>query len=772
VPYSRPAAPPTPGQRLLARLAALRLLLPRPVWSAAGLAAALAVVAAVSLWQLRRDALDGQARELSLLSLALSDNVDRGLQGTEVGLRALRAELASGMLSCGGAVAREALRSRASLMPQARALWLIDEQGRLLCASDDFEPPEPALFLPAPHDLPDDALAISRSFASPLTGEALVALAVAYAAGPQAPRGWLITALPARSLLGAFAVANAVPDARLAIFRRDGARLAGSIVAAPTLDEARLAEILARQSAMEQRRFRDGTERLVSQRTLERYGLHVMVTRNVEVALAPWREAASLTAISVAFILLIGLAAARWVNRADTRHRAAEQALQTQLSRAGKLEALGSLAGGVAHDFNNVLAAIVGYGEMAQDDAAPGSDLARHLDRMLQAALRGKQLVERILAFSRGGARASTEFELEPIVDEVLDLLAASLQPGVVIERDLQAPGACLRGDPTQAFEAIMNLCTNAMQAMQAPEANGVTPVGTDGAPPAPPPAPQAHGESRLLSVQMRWVQVDTERVLSHSRLAPGRYLALSVSDQGPGISAAVMERLFEPFFTTRASQHGTGLGLAVVHGVVTEFGGAIDVSNLQPRGARFTLYLPELGPSTRAPAPSGPPASLPGTTQAPAAEQALPGQPGELTAAASPAVASPGAHAALPPEAPELLVVDDEPALSALTGELLAGLGYRSHCHDDPAEALAALRAAPSRYAALLTDEVMPGLIGTRLTREAHAIAPDLPVLLISAYGGPALAARARAAGVRCVLAKPLQRAELARALHELLGQ
>jgi signal transduction histidine kinase len=155
-----------------------------------------------------------------------------------------------------------------------------------------------------------------------------------------------------------------------------------------------------------------------------------------------------------------------FVTRSERQRLAAQQALQVQLARTSRLEALGALAGGVSHDFNNVLAGIVGYGEMAQDAAAPGSAQARHLGKVLQAAQRGQLLIERILSFSRGGARTSAVFELEPVVEEVLTLLTASLRPGVVLERMLAAPGARLRGDATQVFEAVMNLCTNAMQAM------------------------------------------------------------------------------------------------------------------------------------------------------------------------------------------------------------------------------------------------------------------------------------------------------------------
>jgi CheY-like chemotaxis protein len=251
-------------------------------------------------------------------------------------------------------------------------------------------------------------------------------------------------------------------------------------------------------------------------------------------------------------------------------------------------------------------------------------------------------------------------------------------------------------------------------------------------------------------------VTVTEARVLSHSVLATGQYLALSVSDQGPGISPDVMERLFEPFFTTRASHRGTGLGLAVVHGVVNEFGGAIDVTNLQPHGARFTLYLPECTDAQALQLAGRPAAQAGSDTVAHAAADT----PGDTAGNAAPVAG----------DRPELLVVDDEPALVALADELLGALGYRAACYGDPAAALQALRDEPARYAALLTDEVMPGLTGTQLTQAAHRIAPDLPVLLISAYGGTALAARAREAGVTRVLAKPLQRGDLSRALRELL--
>ena len=689
----------------------------RPVWVALGLWLALAAVASTALWHLRREALDGQSRELGLLSLALTDEIDRGLQGAEAGLQALQGELREGLLPLDGAAATRALHTRADLMPLVETLWLVQPDGRASAASDPTPPPELASFAPTLGGLSGDSVALSRPFAQSRAEQPMVALAVHFDGPPGQAGGWIMAGMPASTLLGAFTVAAPAAltgDARMAVFRSDGVRLAGSNAGAPGVAEADMARQLAERPGMELRRFRDGSEHLVGLHSVPRYGLHVVVSRSLNSVLAAWRGAAELSAASLALLLAIVLASGLAVQRADRRRNEAQRALQAQLARASKLEALGTLAGGVAHDFNNVLAGIVGFGEMAQDAAPQGSDQARHLDKVLQAALRGKALAERILAFSRGGARASTVFVLEPVIEEVLALLSASLRPGLLLERGLQAHGARLRGDPTQAFEAVMNLCTNALQAMP--------------------------GAGRL-SVQLQRLSVAEPRVLSHSLLQPGRHLALTVADQGGGITPEVMERLFEPFFTTRAAEHGTGLGLAVVHGVVTEFGGAIDVLSKPGRGATFTLYFPECTDA------DDDTAADPADDLADRAGRALPGGHGQA-----------------------LLVVDDEPSLVALVEELLTGLGYQAFGFTDPRAALQALRESPRKFAALITDEVMPGLTGTQLTEALQTHAPGLPVLLVSGYGGALLAQRATAVGVTRVLSKPLRRAELAQALAELL--
>ncbi|MEO8119231.1 MAG: ATP-binding protein [Rhodoferax sp.] len=678
---------------------------PRLWWVALGLGVALSIVSAAALWHLRRDAFDSQARELDLLSLALTDEIDRGLQGAEEGLQALRGELREGRLAVSGDEATLSLRTHAQLMPLVRTLWLVDRDGRVISASDTTSAPDLASFSPALNRLAEDATAVSRPYMDQSTHESLVALAVRFSEASGTSGAWVLATMPASSLLGAFSAASPATDAHMAVFRSDGVRLAGSIVNTPTLDEAGVAARLARPRSIELRQFRDGTERLVSVRSLPRYGLKVMLTRDLEVVLVGWHEAVRLTVFGLVLVLSIMAVSVFLIQRANQRRARAQHALQAQLSRTSTLESLGTLAGGVSHDFNNVLAAIVGFGEMAQDAAVQGSDQARHLDKVLQAALRGQALVERILAFSRGGARTSIVFELEPVVEEVLSLLAVSLRSGVLVEQELAASAGCLRGDPTQAFKAVMNLCTNAMQAMPG-----------DG----------------MLSVRLVRLQAAEPRVLSHSQLAAGAYLVLSVSDQGIGITPDVMNHLFEPFFTTRGANAGTGLGLAVVHGVVAEFGGAIDVQSTPGQGARFSLYFPEC------------------TDPVDASARLLQSD-------------SKGAGQTL-------LVVDDDPALVALAVEMLTGLGYEPIGYSDPVAALQAVRTDPQRFAAVITDEVMPGLTGTQLIAALSLDAPHVPVLLVSAYGGALLAQRAVSAGVTKVLAKPLQRAELARALADLL--
>jgi len=378
--------------------------------------------------------------------------------------------------------------------------------------------------------------------------------------------------------------------------------------------------------------------------------------------------------------------------------------LEVQLRQAQKLEAIGTLAGGIAHDFNNILSAILGYGELAQKDALEGTPLRRHVDAALAAGLRAKSLVERILAFSRSGMGERVPVHVQSVVTEALDGVAAALPASVALVRRVDSGTAGVLGDPTQIHQVVMNLCANAVQAMRA--------AGT-------------------LEVAADVCTLDATLPVATSTLAPGRYVRLAVRDTGTGIEAQVLERIFDPFFTTKEVGVGTGLGLSLVHGIVTDLGGGIAVESRVGEGSTFTVYLP--GQSYVA-APA-------------AAEERIAGGAGET-----------------------ILLVDDEEALVRLGEETLAELGYEPVGFASSSAALATFRADPERFHAVISDEAMPGMTGSELVREIRRIRPDVPIVLMSGYVSAGLAARARAAGVAEVLAKPLVARDIARSLASAL--
>ena len=378
---------------------------------------------------------------------------------------------------------------------------------------------------------------------------------------------------------------------------------------------------------------------------------------------------------------------------------------QEQFRQSQKMEAIGTLAGGIAHDFNNILGAILGYGELASEHAAGDADLRRYLDNVLHAAQRAKLLVERILGFSRIGLGDRAAVNMQSAVAETLDLLEASLPAGIRLARTLDVGDAAVIGDATYLHQVTMNLCTNALQAMD---------------------------RSGVLGVSLERCDVQESRALTRGALNPGPYVRLTVSDTGPGIPAAVLERIFDPFFTTKGVGAGTGLGLSLVDGIVSDLGGAIEVATRAGEGTRFEVWLPVMGE-----------AAQPGTEQV----AALPRGNGET-----------------------VMIVDDEAALVALAEENIARLGYEPVGFQSSVAALEAFQANPERFDAVLTDETMPDLAGTELARKIRVIRPALPILLMSGYGGPQLANRTAALGVDSALRKPLHRRELADALSRVL--
>jgi PAS domain S-box-containing protein len=383
-----------------------------------------------------------------------------------------------------------------------------------------------------------------------------------------------------------------------------------------------------------------------------------------------------------------------------------KEKLETQLRQAQKMEAIGTLAGGIAHDFNNILGAILGYGELAQQQSAEHSALRRYLDNVLHAAERAKSLVDRILGFSRSGLGERVPVNVQSVTEETLELLAASLPVGIRLEQKLLTGNAAVIGDATQLHQVVMNLCTNALHAME-------------------------HGG--LLSVLLEGIDLNESRSLSRGSLAPGPHLRLTVSDTGSGISPEVFERMFDPFFTTKGVGEGTGLGLSVVHGIVTDLGGGIEVTSWPGTGTTFEIWLPVAGEIG---------------DHSPQQSRELPRGQGAV-----------------------IMVVDDERALVALAEEMLAELGYEPVGFHSSTAALRAFRDDPQRFDLILTDEAMPDLVGTELAREIRLAAPAIPIVLMSGYGGSQLGQRAAAIGINEVLRKPLQRRDLAESLARVLG-
>ena len=371
----------------------------------------------------------------------------------------------------------------------------------------------------------------------------------------------------------------------------------------------------------------------------------------------------------------------------------ARKQLEQQFMQAQKMEAIGTLAGGIAHDFNNILTAIVCYAELGRLELADNSEVREYLGGILQASSRASDLVRQILTFSRQERPERRVISLEPVMAESLKLLRASLPASIEFDLALATDAPTVLADATQVHQVLMNLGTNSWHAMK--------------------------GQPGRLRVKLERCAVDAVLAATQPRLRPGLYARVTVGDTGCGMDDATLRRMFEPFFTTKAPGEGTGLGLAVVHGVMENHDGAVTVVSQPGQGTDFHLYFP-----------------------AHAGEASTPARDDE------PAVRGHGEN---------ILVVDDEEVLVQMMTRALVTLGYRVEATSDSAIALELVRADPQRFALLLTDQTMPGLTGLALVRKVRQIRPDLPIILMSGYGGSALTGEIQAAGIRQVLKKPM---------------
>ncbi|MCB2228750.1 MAG: PAS domain S-box protein [Desulfarculaceae bacterium] len=381
--------------------------------------------------------------------------------------------------------------------------------------------------------------------------------------------------------------------------------------------------------------------------------------------------------------------------------------LQTQLLQSQKMEAVGTLAGGIAHDFNNILAVMIGYTELVLDDMENDSRHRPQLEQVVRAGERATNLVRQILTFSRVKDGNRNSLVLQDLVAEELELLRPSLPGRIELETELEAPGAAVMADATQVRQVLLNLVTNASQAM---EQNG-----------------------GKLTVGLRRVSMSAVRAAVEGGLEPGEYLRLEVRDTGPGMSPQVCRRVFEPFFTTKEVDQGSGLGLAVVHGILKAHHGAVTARSQPGKGAAFTVYLPSFSPEGQAPQAEAP------------AQQSQPGG-GE-----------------------SILLVDDVPQLLAVASLRLSRLGYRVKTAGSGEEALSVFSAAPQNFDLLMTDLTMPGISGEELARRVGGIAPELPVIIVTGYGHE-LDTRNAPPNVKQVIGKPASLDELAQVVRTAL--
>ncbi|MGD9361319.1 MAG: CHASE2 domain-containing protein, partial [Desulfobacterales bacterium] len=388
------------------------------------------------------------------------------------------------------------------------------------------------------------------------------------------------------------------------------------------------------------------------------------------------------------------------------------QILQEQLIQAQKMEAIGTLAGGIAHDFNNILAAVMGYTELTVLSLPEKSQLRAQLNHVLKASLRARDLVEQILTFSR---QTSQDLQPQPIqigliIKEALKLIRSTFPSTIQLQLDLASDGKVVI-DPSQMHQIIMNLCANAKHAMQQ---NG-----------------------GVLTVEMKDLDIGphAEILVQEPGLQPGPYIMIAVKDTGHGMTPEVLKRIFEPYFTTKEKGVGTGLGLAMVHGITKNCGGTVILESKVGKGTSIYVYLPRTN-----------------TDQA--------HKKTKVGTMAQPA----------PTGAERILFVDDEPELVALSREILERLGYQVVTKNNGIDALQEFRERPNHFDVVVTDMTMPKMTGERLAHELIGIRPDIPIILCTGFNEQINEQKAKAIGIKAFLMKPLTVNQLAKTVRAVL--
>ncbi|CAN7709387.1 ATP-binding protein [Pseudorhodoferax sp. LjRoot39] len=669
------------------------------------LVAAFAGSAAWDGWRLHQQVLDLNAREMGNLARALAGEAARNLQAVDVLLRDTAIWYEALPRPADVAAVNAGLDARAAGAPQVSVLAIVAADGqqthRSRAAGRPLTDTSARAYFRRQRDDPQAGLVIDGPLLARTEGQSAVVVSRRLARTDSGFDGVVAATVNLDALQAAYAAIALGAGSRLLLAQSDGSVLVQLPAGAAM---AHMPDTLARLQGPAVQPWTDPADGRVQLAAVVPVGalpLSLAITRERDTALQPWHEEMRSAAARVlALAMLVALAIAVLLRQLRERER-----LERRLQETARMESLGRLAGGIAHDFNNILGAILGFGDMAQQEAPPGSALRRHIDRAVEGGQRARQLVQGILDFSRSGTAEPRPVHVQSLLAELAALLAETAPPGVQLAPRLEAGDSAVLGDATQLYRVAMNLATNAIQAV---------------------------GETGTVALTLERLDLPQARELSHGELRAGPHVRLTVRDDGPGIPATVQARMFEPFFTTKRPGQGTGLGMAVAHGIVLGMGGAIDVQSAPGAGTRIAVWLPRHGDcAAPAPAPALEPADGQGRC---------------------------------------ILVVDDERALVELTEETLAELGYEPVGYTSAEQALAAFAAAPERFDAVLSDETLPGLSGSALARRLRTQRPGLPVLLMSGQADAALAQRARLAGVHAVLPKPVARHALATALADAL--
>jgi PAS domain S-box-containing protein len=379
--------------------------------------------------------------------------------------------------------------------------------------------------------------------------------------------------------------------------------------------------------------------------------------------------------------------------------------LEKQLRHTQKLETIGTLAGGIAHDFNNILAPIMGYTEMALLKLTKTEPLYKDLQNVLNGAHRAKELVEQILLFSKQNEKKRIHVRVQNLIREALKLLRPSIPSTIEIHQDIDSRCPKIFADSTQIHQVIINLCTNAWQSME--EQGGV------------------------LSIELKKIRVDSMLAKSYSYLVEADYVCLSIIDTGVGMDTNTMERMFEPFYTTKSIDKGTGLGLSVVHGIVHSHNGEIIVDSELNKGTQIHIYLP-LANSTD-------------LLEESKTEEIIRG-------------------------VEYVMIVDDEPSILEMLKDMLEHFGYKTEAFKTAIEAMKAFNQAPNKFDLVLTDLTMPKITGLELADQLHQIIPNFPVIIMTGFGDNIAEVTKERYSIKKTICKPIIIKELTGAIRDLL--